>query len=385
MDASKPLETCDFLIVGAGIAGASAGYELARLGRVVVLEQESMPGYHATGRSAALFTEIYGNAVIRRLVRAGRRFLEAPPDGFAAHPLLAPRGMMTVAPTGQEDALRAAVAEANRLSPQVREITVEEALAHAPVLRPGWVAAALYDPDSRDLDVHALHQGFLRGLKARGGTLRTDAEVRSLRRRDGAWEVDSRAGRVAAGVVVNAAGAWADAVAERAGLSPLGLVPRRRTVLTIDPPAGLRVDGWPLVVDLAETRYVKPDAGRLLASPADATPSPPCDAQPEELDIATGAARLEEMTTLRVARIARKWAGLRTFAADKTPVVGFDEAAPGFFWLAGQGGYGIKTSPALSRAAAALIERGALPDDLTGLGLDAGDLAPARLRPATVA
>jgi D-arginine dehydrogenase len=379
------LETCDFLVVGAGIAGASAGYELARLGRVVVLEQESVPGYHATGRSAALFTEIYGNAVIRRLVRAGRPFLEAPPEGFAAHSLLGPRGMMTIAPVGQEAALRHAVAEANRLSPQVREITPEEAVSRVPVLRRDWVAAALYDPDSRDLDVHALHQGFLRGLKARGGALRTDAEAQSLRLEGGAWSVDSRAGRFAAGVVVNAAGAWADAVAERAGLAPLGLVPRRRTVLTIDPPAGLDVDAWPLVVDIAETRYFKPDAGRILASPADATPSPPCDAQPEEMDIATGAARLEETTTLRVARIAHKWAGLRTFAADKTPVVGFDEAARGFFWLAGQGGYGIKTSPALSRAAAGLIERGALPDDLTAPGLDAKDLAPARLRRATVA
>ncbi|MFQ5773010.1 MAG: NAD(P)/FAD-dependent oxidoreductase [Kiloniellaceae bacterium] len=374
--------TCDFLVIGGGIAGASAAYELAPVGRVIVLEREPWPGYHATGRSAAHFTETYGNAVIRRLVRAGRAFLEAPPEGFGDHPLLVPRGLILVAGPGQEGALADAAAEAQKFTPSVRTISPQEAIALVPVLRRDYVSAAIREPDSRDIEVHGLHLGYLKGLKARGGMLATDAEAVSIARTGGAWIVATRAGEFSAPVVINAAGAWADAVAGLAGVAPLGLTPKRRTVLVIDPPPGLDIASWPLVVDVAETFYFKPDAGRILASPADATPSPPCDAQPEELDIATGAARLEAATTLKVERIAHKWAGLRTFAADGTPVVGMDGEVEGFFWLCGQGGYGIKTAPALSRATASLISHDALPEDLVELGLTAAELSPERLRGA---
>lgn len=377
------MNTCDFLVIGGGMAGISAGYELALLGRTTVLEREPWPAYHSTGRSAAHFTETYGNAAIRRLVRAGRRFLETPPEGFTEHPLLIPRGLILIAPPGREGALERAFAEARRLTPSVRLLSVDEAIAHVPVLRRQQLAAALQEPESRDMDVHALHQGFLRGMKARGGALVGGAEVRGITRANGAWSVETSAGTFHAGVLINAAGAWADIVAEMAGAAPLGLVPKRRTVLILDPPEGLDVSSWPLVVDVDERLYFKPDAGRLLVSPADATPCPPCDAQPEEIDIATGAARLEERTTLTVTRIANKWAGLRTFAADGSPVMGMDEHVDGFFWLAGQGGYGIKTSPALARCTAALLAGKDLPEDILALGLTRDDLAPRRLRSAT--
>lgn len=376
------MESYDFLVIGAGMAGISAGYELAPLGRTIVLEREAWPAYHTTGRSAAHFTETYGNATIRRLVRAGRAFLESPPQGFAETPLLIPRSLFLIAPPGREGALEQALTDARRLTPAVRSLSVDEAIARVPILRRERLAAAMHEPDSRDMDVHALHQGFLRGMKARGGELACNAEVRGITRSQGTWTVETSSGVFRAAVLINAAGAWADIVAEMAGAAPLGLVPKRRTVLIIDPPSELDISSWPLVVDVDETLYFKPDAGRLLVSPADATPSPPCDAQPEEIDIATGAARLEEMTTLTVTHIANKWAGLRTFAQDGSPVMGMDERVDGFFWLAGQGGYGIKTSPALARCTAALLEGKDLPADILALGLTQEDLSPRRLRPA---
>lgn len=370
-------ETCDVLVIGGGIAGASAAFELAGGAQVVLLEQESQPGYHTTGRSAALFTEAYGNAVIRRLTSAGRGFFEHPPEGFAAHPLLTPRGTLFIAREDQLDALARAEAEA---ATTVRRLSGAEAVEANPALDPGYVAAALYEPTAEDIDVHALHSGFLRGLRQRGGRVVTGARVEALRRAGGAWQAETPAGRFAAAVVVNAAGAWADAVAGLAGVRPVGLVPKRRTAFTFDPPEGMEITGWPATIDIDERFYFKPDAGRILGSPADETPSPPCDAQPEELDVAIGVERIETATRLRVRRLASRWAGLRTFAPDKTPVVGFDATTAGFFWLAGQGGYGIQTSPALARAAAGLILAGDLPAELKARGLERAALAPGRLR-----
>jgi D-arginine dehydrogenase len=236
----------------------------------------------------------------------------------------------------------------------------------------------MYEPAAMDIDVHALHQGFLRGLRARGGRVVTDAEVRSLRRRDGLWTAETTAGTFAAPIVVNAAGAWADEVARLAGIGTVGLVPKRRTAFTIEPPEGVAPSGWPAVVDVAETFYFKPESGRLLVSPADETPMPPCDVQPDEIDVASAAARLEAATTLQVRRIAHKWAGLRSFVADKTPVAGFAPDAEGFFWLAGQGGYGIQTSPAMGRVAAALAAGRGLPPDIAARGVTEAALSPAR-------
>jgi len=262
----------------------------------------------------------------------------------------------------------------------VRRLDAAEALELSPAFRPGYVAAGLYEPAAEDIEVHARLSGYLRVFRGLGGRLVTGAEVTGLRRAGGVWQAETRAGRFAAPVVVYAAGAWCDRVAELAGLPAVGLVPKRRTVFTFDPPVGIDPDPWPATIDIDEQFYFKPDAGRLFGSAADETPSPPCDAQPEELDIAIGIDRIESATRLSVPRLVNKWAGLRSFVADKSLVVGFDAATEGLFWLAGQGGYGIQTSPALGRATAALIASGELPDDLAARGLDKADLAPERLR-----
>jgi len=374
------MERCDFLVIGAGIAGASAAYELARHGQVILLEQESQPGYHTTGRSAALFTETYGNLTIRRLTSAGRGFFKAPPEGFGDHPLLTPRGTLFVARADQLGTLEKALAEIPTAAEPPRRLDAVDAIAMNPALDPGYVAAALYEPGAEDIDVHALHGGFLRGMRARGGRLAVNAQVERLARESGVWVAETPAGRFAAPVAVNAAGAWCDAVAAQAGVRPVGLVPKRRTAFTFDPPEGMDPGPWPATIDIDEQFYFRPEAGRILGSPADETPSEPCDAQPEELDIAIGIDRIETATVLRVRRLASRWAGLRSFVADKTPVVGFDPEAEGFFWLAGQGGYGIQTSPALGRAVAELVTQGDLPGDLKARGLERAALAPERLR-----
>jgi len=378
-------QTCDILVIGAGIAGASAAYELSANATVTVLEQESQPGYHTTGRSAALFTETYGNLTIRTLTSAGRSFMKAPPDDFGEHPLLTPRGTLLVAREDQLGTLETALAQTPVAAEPVRRIDAAEAVALNPALNPDYVAAAMFEPGAEDIDVHALHGGFLRGMRRRGGNLVTSAEVRALSRQNGVWQVETHTGRFEAPVVINAAGAWCDVIAGLAGVRPCGLVPKRRTVFTFeaptfDDPDRLDVSAWPATIDIDEQFFFKPEAGRILGSPADETPSPPCDAQPEELDLALGVDRIEKATNLTVRRLANKWAGLRSFVADKTPVAGFDPEAEGFFWLAGQGGYGIQTSPALSQTVASLISTGDLPEDLKARGLDKAMLAPDRLR-----
>jgi D-arginine dehydrogenase len=373
-------ETADVIVVGAGIAGSAAAAHLAAGGRVVLLERESQPSYHSTGRSAALFTETYGNRAIRILTGASRAFYEAGADGFAEHPILTPRGALMFAMPGQETALEDAWTELSRDDPRVRRLDAAAARMLVPVLRADRVIGAIHEPDSMDIDVHALHQGYLRRFRRSGGRLVTDAEVRTLVRRAGSWTVATRAGEFAAPVVVNAAGAWADVVAGLAGLPPIGLVPMRRTVLTIASPLGIDSARWPMSLDIGENFYFKPDAGRLLVSPADETPVPPCDVQPDELDIAIAIDRLMRATTIEVPRVERKWAGLRSFVPDKTTVNGFDPLADGFFWLAGQGGYGIQTAEAMARCAASLIEAGVLPAGIGAAGLDAATLSPARFR-----
>ena len=370
---------CDFLIIGAGMAGASAGYELADHGRVVVLEREEQPGYHSTGRSAAVFSESYGNAVVRAITSAGRAFYEAPPPGFAEAPLMTPRGFLFIARADQADSLRALLDDAQATATPVQELTAAEAVARVPVLDPAYVDAAVLEADAMDMDVHAIHQGYLRGLRARGGQVVPRAGVAGIRRVGGAWQVETRAGPFAAPVVVNAAGAWADEMARLAGVRPVGLVPKRRTAFVFDPPDGLDIAAWPVVVDVDETFYFKPDAGRVLGSPADETPVPPQDVQPEELDIAVGADRIEKATTMTIRRIEQRWAGLRSFVADKTPVVGFAPDASGFLWLAGQGGYGIQTAAGMARIAAALARGQPLPAGIAARGITEHDLAPERL------
>lgn len=369
----------DVIILGAGIAGASAAYELSTTHRVLLLERELQPGLHSTGRSAAIFSEIYGNAVIRGLSRATRDFLVAPPTGFAESPLVTPRGSLFVAPPEQLARLRA-MRDDPDVAAGTEVIGPDEALRRVPILRREKVAEALYAPGDTDIDVNALHQGFLRGFKTRGGTLICDVRIEALDRKGASWRAIAGSTTYEAPVVVNAAGAWADAVASLAGVRTIGIEPKRRTVALLDAPAGHDIRAWPLTIDADETFYFKPDAGRLLLTPADETPSPPCDAQPEEFDIALAVDRFETMTTQSVRRIAHKWAGLRSFAPDRTPVVGFEPAAPGFFWLAGQGGYGMQTSSAMARTAAALVRGEDLPPDIAREGVTAAALSPKRLR-----
>ncbi len=373
-------ETCDFLVVGGGIAGASAAFFLAEHGDVIVLEREGAPGYHATGRSAALYTINFGPPVIRKLVGASGAFFADPPAGFAEHPLTSPRGALTFARPSQEEALAALLDDFRAFDGSVRELDARAALARCPFLRPDQVIGAVYESEVRDLDVHALLTGYLKGLRARGGRVATDAEVVAIERAaDGRWRAETRSGAAfAAPVVVNAAGAWADEIAVLAGVAPIGLVPKRRTALTFDPPPELDPAKLPLVGDLDDSLYVKPEGGRLMASPADATPSPPCDAQPEELDIAIAIDRIERLTTLPVGRIAHRWAGLRSFVADGLPVVGMAPEADGFLWLAGQGGYGIETSPAMALIATAFATGRPFPAEIEDRGVAPATLAPGR-------
>jgi D-arginine dehydrogenase len=374
------MQEADIAIIGGGIAGASAAFELAATASVVLIERESQCGYHSTGRSAASFTENYGTALIRQLAIASRAFLETPPEGFCDHALMQPRGMLTIAREDQLELLAEEVERARAFVPSIHRVTPADALARVPVLRPDYVAGAIVEPDSRELDVNELHQGFLRGARKRGVRVITNAGVDAIERYGDRWQLQTNQGVFAAPIIVNAAGAWADSIAALAGVAPVGLVPKRRTAFHIAAPDGVPIAGWPLVNDVGEEFYFKPDAGQIFVSPSDATPSEPMDAYPEDLDVAIGVDRLQQATTIEVRRIEHQWAGLRSFVSDGSPVVGFDEAAEGFFWLAGQGGYGIKTSPALARACRHLIVTGRLPDDLLRQGIEPGDLARGRLR-----
>ena len=371
---------CDFLVIGAGIAGASAAWALAEHGSVIVVERETSAGYHTTGRSSAQFLESYGNLSTRCLTRGARPFLEGPPDGFTDSPLLSPRAAMFFAREDQLDSLHALHATVHALTPEVVLMDTREVCDRVPVMRADHVAGAMFEPASMDIDVHALHQGFLRGARRRGARIVLDAELESIERRRARWHAGTRNGSYAAKAIVNAAGAWCDEIARLAGARPVGLVPKRRTVFTFDPPAASCSDAWPLVIDVDEELYFKPDAGRLICSPADETPSPPCDVQPEDLDIAIAVDRLGKATVLEVNRIVSRWAGLRSFVSDHSLVVGPDTELEDFYWVAGQGGYGIQTSPAVARTIAALATGGDVPDDLRAIGLKRSDIDPARLQ-----
>jgi D-arginine dehydrogenase len=355
----------DFLVVGGGIAGASAGYFLSAYGRVTVLEMESAPGHHSTGRSAALFSEYYGNQTVRALTAASRPFLTAPPPGFAEAPLLSPRGVLALGPPGAEERFASVLADGLSAPTPVRELDPAEVRRHCPVVRDGWYRRAMLKPAAMDVDVALLHQGFLRGVRAGGGAVVTAARMRGLTRRGGRWHAATDAGAFDAPVVVNAAGAWADEVAALAGARPAGLTPLRRTAFLTDLPEGVDASAWPMVADVTDTFYLKPESGRLLVSPDDATPSPPCDARPQEIDVARAIDRVQEATTLVIRTVRHAWAGLRTAAPDDTPVIGPDPDVPGFVWLAGLSGYGVQSSPATGRLAAAAATGTPPPADLT--------------------
>lgn len=384
------------VIVGGGIAGASLAYVLAREPGVSVtlVERETQCGAHTTGRSAALYMPSYGPPAIRALTLASRSFYADPPADFAATPLITPRGALHVA-WEQDDPLTtvaqaratldAILSNLHALGAQGEALTPEDCLRRCPALRGDGLVGGVFEREALDMDVHAILQGFLRGAKQAGCALVTSAEVQALDRRDGAWVARTSAGDFTADLIVNAAGAWADEVGALAGARPVGLQPKRRSAFTFDPPEGVDCSAWPAVIDAAERFYFKPDAGRLLGSPANADPVLPHDVQPEDLDIAEGIWAIEQSTTLSIRRPRSTWAGLRSFVADGEPACGHDPDVPGLFWLAGQGGYGIQSAPGLARAAASLLldKDKPLPRELAALGLRTEALSVQRLRQGT--
>ncbi len=367
-------------VIGAGIAGASAAARIAETRPTILIEREGQPGYHASGRSAAMFTETYGNTAIRALTIASRAFLSSPPAGFAGAPILSERSAMFVGSDADRELLGKIHETAHRLVPSVRRITADEVVARVPAFRRDKVAGGVFEPEAMDIDTNGLLQGYLRQLRAHGGQLLLDAEVLALSQNSSGWRIETRNGTIQAQLIVNAAGPWADGLARMAGAAPAGLTPRRRTAFLFQPPAEYSADSWPLSIGAREDFYFKPDAGNLLVSPADETPSAATDAQPEEIDIAIAADRVMTMTHFDIRHISHKWAGLRTFAADKTPIVGFDPDVANFMWLAGQGGYGFQTSPALAGFACDLVAGRPLAAKLQDLGLTADMFSPARFR-----
>lgn len=370
----------EVIVIGAGIAGASIACRLAPRVRVAIVEGESMPGYHATGRSAAMFVVSYGGEQVRALTRASRAFFEHPPPGFAEGPLLTPRGALVVATPEQTSQLDRHWRLLRELSADARRLEGDELLRMLPVLRAERLLGAVYEPDACDLDVHALLHGYLRMARRAGASLACGATVSAIERSGQEWLVQVGEQLYQAPIVVNAAGAWADAIARLAGVPVLGIEARRRSAFIFAPPVGLDIRRWSLLIGADEDWYLKPDAGMLLGSPANADPVAPHDVQPEELDIALGIDRIERMTTLTIRRPLHRWAGLRSFVADGGLVGGFAPTAPGFFWLAGQGGYGIQTSPAMGEACAALALGLPLPPAIADFGLSAELLSPVRLQ-----
>lgn len=360
----------DVAVIGAGIAGASLAAEIAAHARVVVLEAEERPGYHATGRSAAFWEECYGGPDIVPLTLASGPYLRD--GGF-----LTRRGALYIGQAGDAPALDAFLARFAASGATLERLGANALHAMLPGIRPPW-SGAVWEPACADIDVAALHAHYLALLSQRGGELLTRAEVTRTRRGVSGWQIETRNGAVVhASTIANAAGAWADAVAIMAGAAPIGIQPYRRTVVQLRtepaPPADL-----PLVLDIAGQFYFKPESGRVWLSPHDEEPSPPCDAAPEELAVAEAIDRFQQVVDWRVLAVEHKWAGLRSFAPDRRPVYGFDPAVPGLFWFAGQGGFGIQTSPAAARLAGQLL-LGRERDAMTS-GLDAVLYDPVRYK-----
>ena len=374
-----PSLNADFIIVGAGIAGASVAFWLAPHGRVILLERENQPGYHSTGRSAALYFESYGTPHVRALTLASRAFFEHPPQGFADHRLLTPRGALVVANEDQEELLERHWAILSSITTTGKRLNRDDTCSLVPVLRADRVLGSAYEPDAFDIDVHSLLQGYLRAVRQAGGSLVCNAEVFAIQRTRDSWQVHAGDSLYRAPVLINAAGAWVDAMARMAGVASIGIESKRRSAFTFSPPAGVETRGWPLLMGADEDWYVKPEAGMLLGSPANADDVEPHDVQPEEIDIALAIDRIEAMTTLTIRRPSRIWAGLRSFVADGDLVGGFDDMVSGFFWVAAQGGYGIQTSPAMGEACAALARGLPIPCRIADFGLSASILSPRRL------
>ena len=364
------MDSADFIIIGGGIAGLSAAARLAAHGRVIVLEAEEALGYHSSGRSVSFSHYGIGNEAVRALTRRSRPFFERQPEGFCETPVAALSPSLYFAEEGALPLLDALEANMASLVDTLETLDPAALTRLCPVIRtgPGAAVRGMLDPTGLKLDADALLQSFARQLRARGGEIRLGHRVAGIERRGEAWVVDDA---VSAPVLINAAGAWCDRVAALAGVTPLGLEPKRRTIIAVDP--GLDMADWPFVHSVAGDFYMLAEAGRLLVSPVDEVADDPGDAQPEDYDIAYAADRLEHYTTLKVTRIAHRWAGLRTFTRDRTPTAGFAPDAPGFLWLCGQGGYGLQTAPAMAEAVEALV---------TGSPWPIADVTPAQIAPA---
>jgi len=369
----------DVVVVGAGIAGVSAAAELSVDRSVVLIERESLPAQHASGRSASVLSETSGHPAVCALARLSRPFFESPPPGFVEHALLRPRGLIWVGETGDEALLDELAARAALVAPTSRRLTAAGVRALLPTFAHQAIAAGgVFEPNAMAIDAAALIDGYLRVLRANGGRLATGAEAVTIRRHGDGWTVTTPTGEWQARHVVNAAGGWADEVALRAGMAPLELVPMRRTAAIV--PLADDIAEWPLVMDIAGRYYCEPETGGLLISPADETPLAPCDAQPDELDVALALERVRDASGLPLRSVRRAWAGLRTFASDRVPVLGEDPTAPGFWWLAGQGGAGIKTAPAMAQLLACAMDNRPFPEAAVALTVTEDALSPARFR-----
>jgi D-arginine dehydrogenase len=367
--------TSDILIIGGGIAGLSAAAALAKHAKVTLLEAEDQVGFHSSGRSATMLHYFLGDRLVRELTLASRAFIEEPPEGFSEAPLGHPMPVLIHAREDELDALDALDAEISRFAALDR-LDARGVHELCPLLKDDAVRG-LADRAAIRLDPHALLQGNVRALRRAGGSLVTSARIASIQRSDGAWHATTASGEIyAAPILVNGAGAWADQVAILAGMKPLGLRPLKRTIITFDAPPGTRLDRLPFAKTVGEELYFAPESGRLFASPMDEVPSEPLDAQPDDYEVALAAWRMEERTTVKVERVHSKWAGLRTFTPDRHPAAGFASDADGFFWLAGQGGFGLQTSPAMAAIAESLIAGTPWPV----AGIVPAELSPGRFR-----
>lgn len=368
----------DFVVIGGGIAGVSAAAHLAPHGRVALLEMERDLAYHTTGRSAAMLVENYGSEGSRLLVKAARPFLESPPPGSVDGELLSPRPVMWVASRDDLADLREKASATAGQGANNSFLSAEEAVELVPMLRPSWLGGGLLEPSGADIDVAALHQAFVRIARSHDADIITSATVTAISRTQKGWSVEHARGVHRAPVVVNASGAWGDGVAEMAGIAPIGLTPFRRTAFMV--PGSSAYATLPMIVETRERWYLRPDGEQILCSLAEETPSMPEDAKPRMEDVALAIDRINEATTLGIRTVNSEWAGLRTFAPDRDLVIGEDPTAPGFFWLVGQGGIGIQTSPAYGALLAALVLDHPLSGALSDAGVDPARTSPARFR-----
>jgi D-arginine dehydrogenase len=366
----------DVVVIGGGIAGVSVAYELSKTHRVAVIEAEAQLAFHSTGRSAAMYFQNYGAGPIRPLTVASYPFLSQPPEGLADGPLLSPRGALWVARPDQMELLPGIARAGEATGSRVHELSPEEAREMVPVLRADRIGGALWEPDPQELDVAAIHQAYVRGLRRNGGTILTSSPVTALARRREVWHVRAGDSGLTCRMVVNAAGAWGDVVASFADIAPVGLRPLRRTAFMVAGEPDW--SDWPMVVNAAHEYYFKPDGSQILCSPADETPSEPADARPDPADVALAIERINEATTLDIRSVRSEWAGLRTFASDGALVLGPDPAEPTFFWCVGQGGTGIQAAPATAELLAALVRADRPPTHIEEAGVDLGELSPAR-------